>query len=270
MNTDKYSSEVVDLVKNPVRSGSLTRSTTSRADRTWPLPRSPWVMRMTWSELLFAHWPIEPDEVARLLPSGLTLDTRDGQAWVGVVPFLMSGLAPRCCPPIPGLSRFLELNVRTYVIRDGKPGVWFFSLDAESLIAVRVARLTFNLPYMDATMSLSHDEAGAIEYRSERTHRGEPPAAFDASYQAIGKPFQAEPGTLEHWLTARYCLYSADRKGRLYRGEIDHPPWMLSSATWRPRRNTMGDQCGFRLEAEPHLLSAQPISVRAWMAKRCD
>ncbi len=115
-------------------------------DRTWPLPKSPWVMRMIWSELLFAHWPIQPDAVARLLPDGLTLDTRDGQAWIGVVPFLMSSVAPRCCPAVPGLSRFLELNVRTYVIRDGKPGVWFFSLDAENPIAVRLARATFNLP----------------------------------------------------------------------------------------------------------------------------
>ena len=239
-------------------------------DRTWPLPSSPWVMRMTWSELLFAHWPIEPEAVARLLPSGLTLDTRDGEAWVGVVPFLMSNVAPRCCPAVPGLSRFLELNVRTYVIRDDKPGVWFFSLDAESPIAVRVARATFNLPYMDATMSLSRDASGVINYQSKRTHRGEPSADFDASYQACGEPFQAKSGTLEHWLTARYCLYSADRKGRLYRGEINHSPWELSSAKWNPQRNTMCDPYDFRLEGEPHLLFAQPITVRAWMATRCD
>ena len=235
-----------------------------------PTPKHPWVMRMTWSELLFAHWSVEPASVARLLPAGLTLDTRAGLAWVGVVPFLMSNIAPRCCPPIPKLSRFLELNVRTYVTYDGKPGVWFFSLDAESRVAVRVARATFNLPYMDATMCLSKDDSGAIEYRSARTHRGEPSAGFDASYQATGEPFQAVPGTLEHWLTARYCLYSADRKGRLYRGEIDHPPWTLSTATWTPRRNTMGEPCSFRLEGEPHLLFAQPITVRAWMATRCD
>jgi len=176
---------------------------TEQTDRTWPLPRSPWVMRMTWSELLFAHCPIEPDDVARLLPSGLMLATRDGQAWVGVVPFLISNIAPRCCPAVPGLSRFLELNVRTYVICDGKPGVWFFSLDAESPIAVRVARATFNLPYVDASMSLSQDASGAIDYRSKRTHRGEPSADFDASYQARGGTFQAKSGTLEHWLTAR-------------------------------------------------------------------
>lgn len=95
-------------------------------DRAWPLPRHPWVMRMTWSQLLFAHWPVEPEQVAPLLPAGLTLDTRDGKAWVGVVPFFMSDVAPRCCPAIPRFSRFLELNVRTYVTCKGKPGVWFF------------------------------------------------------------------------------------------------------------------------------------------------
>ncbi len=108
------------------------------SDRTWPLPTVPWVMRMTWSELLFAHWSLEPSAVARWLPRGLELDVRDGRAWVGVVPFLMSDVAPRCLPAVPKLSRFLELNLRTYVTVDGKPGVWFFSLDAENPLAVRV------------------------------------------------------------------------------------------------------------------------------------
>ena len=238
-------------------------------DRTWPLPKHPWVMRMTWSELLFAHWPVDPSVVAPLLPPSLTLDTRGGTAWIGVVPFSMSNIAPRCCPPIPRLSRFLELNVRTYVTHDGKPGVWFFSLDAENPVAVRVARATFNLPYMNATMALAQGDSASIAFRSERIHRGEPPANFDASYQAVGNTFQARPGTLEHWLTARYCLYSANRQNRLLRGEIDHPPWTLSKATWTARQNSMGRPWGFDLTSEPDLLFAQPVTVRAWMATRC-
>ena len=236
------------------------------ADRTWPIPKHPWVMRMTWSELLFAHWPIDPTMVAPLLPPGLTLDTRDGKAWIGVVPFLMSKVAPRCCPPIPKLSRFLELNVRTYVTHDGKPGVWFFSLDAENPVAVRVARATFNLPYMDAKMAMTQVDPSTIAYQSDRTHRGEPPATFEASYLPVGETFHAQPGTLEHWLTARYCLYSANRQNRLYRGEIDHPPWTLAKAIWTLRQNTMGSPFGFDLTGEPHLLFAKPIAVRAWMA----
>jgi uncharacterized protein YqjF (DUF2071 family) len=151
-----------------------------RSDRTWPLPRAPWVMRMRWSELLFAHWQVDPDLVQKQLPGGLTVDTFDGAAWVGVVPFLMSDVAPRWCPAVPGLSAFPELNVRTYVMRDEKPGVWFFSLDAANAVAVRVARATFCLPYMDARMSMVAEDPAGICYDSTRTHRGEHPAKFRA------------------------------------------------------------------------------------------
>ncbi len=242
----------------------------ARTDRVWPLPRQPWVMRMTWSELLFAHWQVEPEKVQSLLPNGVTLDSRDGMAWVGVVPFLMSNIAPRLCPPISGLSRLLELNVRTYVTVGGKPGVWFFSLDAASRVAVRVARLTFNLPYMDAKMAMDQAQHDTIEYQSKRTHRGEPSAEYDASYSAAGEFFEAKPGSLEYWLTARYCLYSANRSGRIFRGEIDHPPWSLAPATYTERINTMGKPFGFKFQGEPHLLYAKPVDVRAWLATTCE
>jgi len=226
-------------------------------------------MRMTWSELLFAHWAIKPEAVSSLLPKGVTPDTRDGKAWVGVVPFLMSNIAPRYCPPVPGLSRFLELNVRTYVTIGGKPGVWFFSLDAANRVAVRAARASFNLPYMDAKMSLLDNGQGTITYRSRRTHRGEPSAEFDADYSVSGEFEEAVPGSLEHWLTARYCLYSSDRKGRLFRGEIDHRPWSLAPADYTERTNTMGNPFGFDLTAPPHLLIAKPVDVRAWLVSKC-
>ncbi|MFM2003759.1 MAG: hypothetical protein RI963_3185 [Planctomycetota bacterium] len=240
------------------------------ADRSWELPNRPWVMRMIWSELLFAHWAVEPDLLESKLPVGLTLDRHDGKAWIGVVPFLMSDVAPRCFPAVPKLSRFLELNVRTYVTCGGKPGVWFFSLDAENPIAVRIARATFNLPYMDAKMTLARDDESMITYRSERTHRGEQPALFDATYRPIDQPWNARPGTLEHWLTARYCLYSADRRGNVYRGEIDHEPWRLSHASCELRRCEMTESLRLTLIGEPHLLFAHPIKVKAWALKRCD
>lgn len=226
-------------------------------------------MRMTWSELLFAHWSVPPERVAALLPRGVTLDTRDGRAWIGVVPFLMSNVTPRCCPPIPGLSRFAELNVRTYVTVDDKPGVWFFSLDAASRLAVRVARATFNLPYMDAKMSVRSDPQGMCTYESRRTHRGAPMAAFDADYGASGEYDRAMPGSLEHWLTSRYCLYSANARGCLFRGEIDHPPWLLASAVYTERTNTMGESLGFDLTGQPHLLVAKSVDVQAWLVARC-
>lgn len=232
-------------------------------------------MRMTWSELLFAHWPLEPAVVAQHLPAGLELDTRAGQAWVGVVPFLMSDVAPRCCPSVPKLSRFLELNLRTYVRYQDKPGVWFFSLEAENRLAVRMARAIFHLPYMDAKMSLEieevADDSGQVtrhHYRSHRTHRNEPLVDFDASYQAEGEPFKATPGSLEHWLTARYCLYCADRRGNIYRGEIDHAPWTLKRATWNVRANSIGHPWQFQFSGQPHLLYAAPVKVHAWLASR--
>ena len=239
-------------------------------DRTWALPGAPWVMRMKWSELLFAHWPVDPDMVRRYLPEGLEVDTHQGAAWVGVIPFRMSDVAPRGCPAVPGLSNFLELNVRTYVTKNGKPGVWFFSLDAANMVAVRAARATFNLPYMDASMSLgTRGPSREIVYGSRRTHRKEPAADFSAIYRGTGEGFLAPPGTLEHWLTARYCLYSANRKGEIFRGEIDHPPWVLRSAECEIAKNTMGDPFGFDLSATPHLIAADALRVHAWWARRC-
>lgn len=240
-----------------------------RSDRTWPLPRAPWVMRMRWSELLFAHWQVDPDLVQKQLPGGLTVDTFDGAAWVGVVPFLMSDVAPRWCPAVPGLSAFPELNVRTYVMRDEKPGVWFFSLDAANAVAVRVARATFCLPYMDASMSMVAEDPAGICYDSTRTHRGEHPAKFRARYSGHGDRFQAAPQTLEHWLTARYCLYSSNARGELFRGEIEHPPWTLRQASCEFLENTMGAACGFEFTAQPHLLMADPLAVKAWWPRRC-
>ncbi|MEM9646260.1 MAG: DUF2071 domain-containing protein [Planctomycetota bacterium] len=218
---------------------------------------------MTWSELLFAHWRFPSAEVARLLPKGVTLETWDGDAWVGVVPFLMSDVAPRGCPAVPGVGRFLELNVRTYATVNGKPGVWFFSLDAESRLAVRAARTLFHLPYMDASMSMEADEH-AVTYQSHRTHRAEPSANFDATYERSGDWFHAQVGTLEHWLTARYCLYSVNRKGQVYRGEIDHPPWTLASADYQQRTNSMGQSLDLDFSPTPHLLVAKPVTVQTW------
>lgn len=243
---------------------------TPSSDRTWALPSGPWVMRMKWSELLFAHWPVEPALVRQYLPKGLEVDTFDGSAWVGVVPFLMSDVAPRGLPAVPGLSRFLELNLRTYVTRNGKRGVWFFSLDAANRIAVRAARATFNLPYMDASMSLEQGKKSAVlQFASHRTHRNEPAADFSGEYGARGEAFRAEAGTLEEWLTGRYCLYSANRRGELFRGEIEHPPWTLREAECEIRQNTMGDAMGFDFSSSPHLLCAEPLRVHAWWATRC-
>ena len=239
-------------------------------DRPWPAPQAPWIMKMKWSELLFAHWSVDPSLIVQHLPPSLSLDTYEGKAWIGVVPFLMSKMAPRGFPAVPGLSRFAELNVRTYVIKDGKPGVWFFSLDAENPIAVRAARAAFSLPYMDANMILQNlGSPEQLQIESKRTHRGEAPGNFSAVYQAHGPTFHSKAGTLEDWLTSRYCLYSANKRGQLYRGEIAHAPWTLRAAHCKISENTLGESLNFDLSAEPHLLFAEPLLVRAWWATNC-
>ncbi len=232
------------------------------------MPAGGWKMAQTWSELLFAHWRVPVEVLRPLIPDELTIDTFDGSAWVGVVPFEMSGVRPRRFPALPGLSRFLELNVRTYVHPKGKrrrkPGVWFFSLDAANRIAVAVARRRFHLPYFKADMTIRH--AGPkVTYTTHRTHKGAPPAAFEASYTPSGDVQLAKRRTVEHWLTERYALYTIDAYDRLCIGEIHHAPWPLQPAHAEIRVNTMADAAGITLPDEPPLLHyAHRIDVVVW------
>lgn len=235
----------------------------SGSHRPWPVPDRPWVIRMRWRELLFAHWPVDPARLRPHIPIRLELDTRDGQAWLGVVPFLMD-IRPRMTPPVPPRwTRFLELNLRTYVTCEGKPGVWFFSLDAQRRLAVRIARRIFHLPYFDARMSIERD-ADAITFSSRRTHHGAPPARFEARYHPLGPAAPATPGSLDHFLTERYCLYAGDDRGRLWRGEIDHGPWPLQPAAWQVRELDMTRLIDVPLVGEPRLHYVRSIDVRAW------
>jgi uncharacterized protein len=236
--------------------------------RPWPRPSGPWIMRQTWNELLFAHWPVPPAALAGRIPAGLTLDTFDGQAWVGVVPFHMTGVRVRGLPPIPTTARLAEINLRTYVVAEGKPGVWFFSLDASSPLAVVAARAVFFLPYFNARFAIRRRGA-TVEYASRRTHRHAPPGEFAASYRPLGPIFQAQPGTLEDWLTARYCLYSANRSGRLFRGEIHHVPWPLQVAEAEIARNTLASGQGIAPPDIPPLLHyAHRIDMVCWPLQR--
>lgn len=227
-------------------------------------------MAQTWHDLLFAHWPVLADEARRAVPSSLQIDTFDGQAWIGVVPFRMSGVRPRLLPPAPWLSAFPELNLRTYVSVGEKPGVWFFSLDAGNSIAVEVARRWYNLPYFRARMSL-RDSGDCAHYRSHRIHRSAPPADFVGRYRPTGGVFRAERGTLAHWLTERYCLYAQDRRCRLYRGEIHHDPWPLQPAEAEIEVNTMTLPHGIRLPSiAPLLHFARRLDVAVWPLKRAS
>lgn len=219
---------------------------------------------MTWRDLLFAHWAVRPELVQPLIPAQLELDLFDGRAWIGAVPFLMENTTARFVLPIPGVHAFPELNLRTYVKANGKPGVWFFSLDAGQRLAVRTARAFFHLPYFDAEFEIG--SGAEILYRSRRTHRGVPAASFDASYRPTGLTYRAKSGDLDSFLTDRYCLYSADEAGAVYRGEIDHAPWPLQLAEAEVRVNTLGDWLGIPLEGEPQTLHfARKLDVHAWL-----
>ena len=233
--------------------------------RPWPMPARPWTMRMIWSDLLFAHWAVDPALVRPYVPPGLELDCWQGEAWLGVVPFAMRGIRLRGVPPVPGTSAFLELNLRTYVTDGRRPGVYFFSLDAASRAAVRAARLGFHLPYFDARMSLRRGPQGWLYYSSERTHRGAAPGRFLGRYRPVGEPARAVPGSLEHWLTERYCLYAVDRGRRVWRGEIHHEPWPLHPAELELMQMDLDGGLDFRLEGPPRALHFAPhLEVVAW------
>jgi uncharacterized protein YqjF (DUF2071 family) len=237
--------------------------------RPWPLPDRPWVMKQTWNALLFAHWEVRASALRSLVPSELTLDTFDGAYWVAVVPFGMSGIRLRGLPPVLGTTAFPEINVRTYVTHQGKPGVYFFSLDATNALAVAGARALFHLPYYRADMSVASEGGAGVVYRSRRTQRGATAAEFAARYAPTSDPYRAEAGSLEAWLTERYALYTVHRD-RVYRGDIHHAPWPLQRAEAEIASNSMAAASGIALPDSPPLLHyAQRLDVRLWTLERC-
>jgi uncharacterized protein len=234
------------------------------AHRPWPLPSRPWAGHMRWVDLAFLHWRVDPDVLRPLLPPTLELETFDGAGWLGVVPFRMADVRLRFSPAIPGMSAFPELNVRTYVRHRERFGVWFFSLDAASRLAVRAARLLYNLPYYDAAMAV-RSEGERIFYESTRAHAKGPPANCVASYAPTGAVYYASPGTLDYFLVERYCLFTVSRSGQLGYLDVHHYPWPLQPAEATIEANTMAAAAGVTLPNEPARVHfAKHIEVIAW------
>lgn len=234
------------------------------AHRPWPTPESPWLMTQTWHDLLFAHWPIDASVLRAHVPDALAIDTFEGQAWIGVVPFRMSNVAPRGVPALPWISAFPELNVRTYVRLDGRPGVYFFSLDATNPVAVGVARTLVHLPYFTASMEVTTDAQGWTVYRSERKNP-QRPAEFEARYRPTGPVTPPVKGTLEYFLTERYCLFTTDKSSRTFSLDIHHPPWPLQTAEAEFTRNTMAAAAGIQLpDGRPLLHFSKRQDMVAW------
>ncbi len=233
-------------------------------------------MSMSWHDLLFAHWPVAKEELRPLIPPELEIDTFEGSAWLGLVPFHMTNVRLSRLPKIFGMS-FPELNVRTYVRHGDERGVWFFSLDAQHWLSVRVARRWYGLSYYDSQIEITQrDESDGllplpvgegrgeglpkgnrrrtINYHSCRTHRGAWPAEFAVEYGPRGEPFHAVPGTLDHFLLERYSLFAANRRGQATIAHIDHPPWSLYHADAEISCNTMTTPLSIHLPSTPPIL----------------
>lgn len=228
-----------------------------------PLPREPWLMGQSWLDLLFAHWPLPPAVLRPVVPPQLPLDSFEGSAWIGVTPFEVRGLRLRGTAPLPLLSSFEELNVRTYVTVEGRPGIYFFSLDAASRAAVIAARRRYRLPYFHARIAKRPVPAG-FAYTSDRLSADGPPARFQARYGPRGERLPVREGSLERWLSERYCLYTLDEEERVQRADIHHPPWPLHRAWAEIEVNTMAAQIGVELDAEPLLHFSPRQDVAIW------
>ena len=231
--------------------------------RPWPLPSAPWIMFQRWEDLLFIHRRIPATALRPLVPPPLEIDQFDGTAWVGQTPFCLTNLHARFLPPLPFASRFLEMNLRTYVRVGDKPGIFFFSLDAANRLAVAAARLTYRLPYRYARMEMRRAD-GWIHYRSKRVDRED--AEFAGRYRGVGATWSPAAGSLEHFLTERYALYALLGSRTVLRGEIHHPPWEIQRAEAQIETNTVPAAHGVHLkDDEPPLLHlAAPQDTLIW------
>lgn len=231
-------------------------------------PESPPIVGwQQWRDLLFLHWRVPLTTVQAMLPPGLFVDTYEGEAWIGIVPFAMRRVRPRFLPPLPWLSWFLELNVRTYV-RDaqGVPGVWFHSLDCNQPIAVEIARRLFHLPYMHARMQ-ARRTADTLDYQSLR--RGSIGAPWAYTWRTHGPGRPAPAGTLEHFLVERYALYCADARQQLYRGYVSHAPYRIHVPTVERYDIGPASLAGYALSGAPaSILAAEPVEVAIHALRR--
>lgn len=232
-------------------------------------PNAPHVVSMTWRDGLFVHWPVDPDRLRPHVPDRLTLETRDGRAWLSVLPFVLTKVGLRGTPSVMRLA-FPELNVRTYVRYRGDPGLYFFNIDVDNaLVAATVGRTT-RLPVSRARMRVGATERNHVTFESERVRRkGDgPPARFAATYRPDGEGFTADPGTLAYWLAERRRFYAPDPTGVLT-GEIAHDPWPLQPAAVTIHENTLLEAAGLPMPTgDPVVHYADELSMTGSVPRR--
>jgi uncharacterized protein YqjF (DUF2071 family) len=234
-----------------------------------PLPPGRWLIRQRWNDLLFAHWPLPAASLAPLLPEGLQIDTFQGSAWLGVMPFWMDRIKVRGLPPIPGARSFPDLSLRTYVReeRTGTPGVVCLSLDSNNLLAIGVGRALYRLPYHWAEMHLEQRTEREFSFYSRRRF-AEQPAIFEARYRGLGpsrRLLENHPGTLEYFLMERYCLFSSNRAGQAIRANLHHVSCPLEEAHAEIEQNNLAEAAGLRLpDLEPVLHYTRRLAVYVW------
>jgi uncharacterized protein YqjF (DUF2071 family) len=224
-------------------------------------------MGQSWVDVLFCHWPVAPDALRPHVPARLPLDLAEGEAWISFAAFEVRATRPRGVPPPPVLGRFPELNVRTYVTRGGRPGIFFLSLDAASAPAVAAARRLYRLPYFRAEMEIVSDGPWT-RYRSERRDRRGAPACFAARWRPTGDARPAAPGSLEEWLVERYRLYTTDARGGLLAGDIHHRPWTLRDVQAEIGDNSMTAGLGLDLAGAPLVQHAARVDALFWPLER--
>ncbi|AXF55682.1 YqjF family protein [Salicibibacter kimchii] len=241
----------------------ILESTQHRVD---PLPKGPWLMTQKWEHLLFMHFPVPSEVMRRHIPEGVELDTYKGVAWLTILPFKINDMRFRKMPPIPFLKSFLELNVRTYVRRNGISGIYFFSMDAEKLLAVLGAR-TGTLPYFHARMKMK-EKKGAFHYYS--TRKRDATFAFEGSYHPVSESYYPEKDSLAFWLVERYYLWS-ESKNALFEVGIHHKPWKIHDAEATIIKQNMAPSLSDTLlNAEPLLHYAPARRVLFWPLKKVD
>ena len=237
-----------------------------------PLPSGRWLMRQRWNDLLFAHWPVPAASIAPLVPEGLQVDTFQGSAWLGVMPFWMDRIKVRGIPPIPGARSFPDLSLRTYVREEktGTPGVYCLSLDASNLLAVAAGHAFYHLPYHWAEMRLEQRTEREFSFFSRRRFASRP-VAFKARYRGLGptsKLAESCPGTLEYFLMERCCLFSRNQAGQPIRANLHHISWPLEEAEAEIEQNDLAAAIGIQLpDVEPVLYYSRRLAVYVWPAE---